>query len=271
MHNIKAPLVSVVIPAYNAENFLPESIESILGQTFADFELLILDDCSEDQTLKIAQDYSSVDSRIKVVSNDTNIGIGANRMLGVSLATGKFIAWLDADDIALPNRLASQIDFLENNLDVGVVGGAIQLFDQKGLGEIRRYHQDDAKLRKLIFRQNPVASPASTFRAEVFRVVGNYKNIRVCEDLEMLLRVGEKFKFGNVSEVVVLYRQQIESLTSLNLRPMEKAAISLRMRYASSRKYHFSFIDALLILFQRGTIWMPPLMRLRLFSFLRDG
>jgi glycosyltransferase involved in cell wall biosynthesis len=263
------PKISVVIPAYNAENYIGEAVESVLGQNISDFELLVIDDCSSDSTAKIVQNMGLRDSRIRLIRNPRNLGPGATRGVGVEAAQGEFIAWLDADDVALPNRLSSQISVLESDANIGVVGGYIQFFSDLSVGKIRRYSTEDEALRSQIFRQNPIASPAATFRASVYRKIGNYEDLRFCEDLEMLLRVGTSFKFANVPEVLVRYRQVDSSLTRKNMRNMEKLAISLRLRYRNHGAYRFGLLDGLFLAGQFLTLWMPSRIRIWAFSVIR--
>ena len=118
----RAPLVSVVMPLYNGERYLAEAIESILSQTFADFEFIIVDDGSTDGSAGIIRDYAARDSRVKVKQLARNSGEAAARNAGIALARGQFVAGMDSDDISLPDRLRAQASFLENNPEVGAVG-----------------------------------------------------------------------------------------------------------------------------------------------------
>ncbi len=263
-------LVSVIIPAYNAEQFIGEAIQSILDQTYQNIEIIIIDDNSSDSTLEVARAYADKDSRIALVHNDTNLGIGANRAKGVAMASGTFICWQDADDISLPTRIAKQVDLLVQHPDVGVVGGWIQFFDDSGEKSIRRYAKTDQKLRAKIFRYSPIAQPASMYRASCFEEVGIYDTTyRLSEDLEMLFRVGEKYQFANVQEVVLKYRQSPTSLTAQNLREMEKATIAIRNSYKSSSAYHYKPFDAIYNILQKATIAMPATLRTKLFATIR--
>ena len=109
------PKVSIITPAYNAAEFLPETIESVLKQTFSDWEMIIIDDCSEDNTFEIATNYSVKDSRIKVIKNEVNSGVAATRNHGLDVASGDYIAFVDSDDMWLPEKLKKQIQFMEEN------------------------------------------------------------------------------------------------------------------------------------------------------------
>jgi glycosyltransferase involved in cell wall biosynthesis len=263
--------VSVVIPAYNAENFIAEAIDSILGQTFQDFEIIVIDDASTDNTWKIIEQYGKKDKRLRIYKNSSNKGIGANRTRGIELSRGEYICWQDADDISLPRRLQLQVDYLETHPKVGVVGGFIEFFDDKTNGPVRRYEETDDRLRRSIFRYNPVAQPASMFRKECFDKVGYYhKDYTVTEDLEMLFRVGASYEFANVQELVLRYRQLASSLTRANLRKMEMATLHLRKEYAKNPAYHFTMSDYCFNLAQRLTlVFMPSSLRMAVFRIIR--
>ena len=262
--------VSVVIPAYNCEATLEESVESILRQTYKDFEVIIVNDASTDGTLKKAMKMADGDSRIKVISQKANGGVGAARERGIRESFGKYICWQDADDISLPDRIEKQLAFLETHPKVGVVGGFIQFFDETGNGVIREYAELDDELRRKIFRYNPVAQPASMFRRECFDKVGYYdKNLLVAEDLDMLFRVGEAYEFGNVQQIVLKYRQSSSSLTASKLRDMEGAALRLRQQYRTSPHYNYTLMDGVFNVAQRATMFIPAKLRIELFKIVR--
>ena len=109
----KSPMISVIMSTYNRENYLPAAMESILNQTYTDFEFIIIDDASTDNTAKLLQEYQEKDSRIVVISNPQNLGYNKNLTTGFKLAKGKYLARMDDDDISLPTRFEKQVDFLE--------------------------------------------------------------------------------------------------------------------------------------------------------------
>ena len=116
------PILSVLMPVFNSELFVAEAIESILNQTFKDFEFLILDDASTDKSFEIIKDFGKRDSRIKVCQNEKNLGVVESRNKLINLSKGKYIAWLDSDDIAIKTRLEKQVNFLEEHPEIGMVG-----------------------------------------------------------------------------------------------------------------------------------------------------
>ena len=118
MENIESPKISVVMPVLNGEKYLAEAIESILNQTFQDFEFIIVDDGSTDQTPEILRSYANKDSRIQIVTNPINRGIGYSRNRGIALSRGEYIANMDADDLCLPERFEKQVRFLDSHPDI---------------------------------------------------------------------------------------------------------------------------------------------------------
>lgn len=265
--------VSVVIPAYNAAKYLPAAIESILSQTFQDFEVIILDDCSTDNTWDVIQEYAKRNARIRPFRNLRNLGIAGNRNKGVSLATGKYLVWQDADDISLPTRIEKQLHFMELHPEVGIVGGYIELFrDQTNLG-VRKYPSVDAAIRQCIFRYSPIAQPAAMIRMEVLLQVGEYDlKYPPAEDLDMTFRIGEKYVLANLQEVVLRYRESNTSATSTRLKKMEMATLEIRRKNSLSADFEMSFGDRVYNYFHYLSVWLiPPGLKIRLFNWWRNS
>lgn len=265
-------MVSVVIPAYNAEEYLDEAIESVLNQTFQDFEVIVIDDCSTDNTWPIIRNFANKDSRVRAYLNTQNLGIAGNRNKGISLATGKYLAWQDADDISLPIRLEKQYKFMESHPEVGIVGGYIELFrGQKTVG-IRKYPTDDISLRGCIFRYSPIAQPAAMLRLEALRKVGQYNpKYLAAEDLDMTFRIGEYFKLANLDEIVLRYRESDTSATFTHLKKMELGTLEIRRKYASSSAYKIVLGDRIYNLLHFMSVWIvPSRVKIRLFNWWRN-
>ena len=267
-------MVSVVMPAYNAGLYIGAAIQSILNQTLANFELIILDDASNDQTFAIANSFAVRDKRITVFRNEINVGIAGNRNLGVSLAKGKYLAWQDADDLSLPTRLEKQYQFLESNVDVGIVGASIELFSEENrrLG-VRHYHAQDHGLRKSIFRFSPVAQPVAMIRKEILDVVGLYDiELPPAEDLDMSFRIGKIAKLANLSEILLKYRVSPGSATWKTLRTMEVNTLKIRKKYMFSGGYDVGVLDIAYNLLHVISVYLVPrAVKLRLFSLIRDS
>jgi glycosyltransferase involved in cell wall biosynthesis len=265
--------ISVVIPAYNAEKYLGSSIESVLSQTFNDFEIIVIDDCSTDGTWKMIKGYAQRDSRIRPYRNGVNLGIAGNRNRGVELARGKYIAWQDADDISLPERLEKQIGFMEANHQIGIIGGYLEIFRDNGVViGVRKYPTDDRSLRRCIYRYSPVAQPVAMLRRKALLEVGWY-DLRYppAEDLDMTFRIGEYYNMANIPEILLRYRQSPTSAVSTRLREDEINTIKIRFSNFKSKSYQPSIIDFLYNTLHFISLWViPSRIRIRLFGFFRD-
>src|SRR5215203_3648445 len=163
------PLISVVMPIYNNEQYVGLAIESILNQTFRDFEFLIFNDGSTDRSQEIICSFN--DSRIKAFDYSINTGYVTHLNHGIEIATGKYIARMDADDISLPDRFERQIKILENNPEIGLCGAWIQEFDitliPKDKGKIYRYASNHDAICVKLMRHNSFAHPVVMMRRNV--------------------------------------------------------------------------------------------------------
>jgi glycosyltransferase involved in cell wall biosynthesis len=266
------PLVSVLMPAYNAAAFLDLTIESVLNQKFSDFELLIIDDCSQDNTFEIANKWVLVDDRIQIIRNSSNLGIAGNRNKAVSLARGKYIAWQDADDISFPDRLALQSAYLELNPDVGIVGGSMEIFSENQILGYRHYPQTDDLIRRAIFRYSPIAQPTAMILADALHKVGAYDlSLPPAEDLDMTFRIGEHYLLSNLSNTLIRYRVSETSATAVAQRRMELNTLRIRFKFSKSSAYEIGINGVLFNVIHLISLWtVPAAMKRWLFSKLRD-
>ena len=163
------PLVSVVMPVYNGERFLKDAIESILNQTYKNFEFIIVDDGSTDDSLKIIKEYQKKDKRIRLIENKKNLGQAKSLNKGLSLAKGKYYAKMDSDDIACKKRIEKEVDFLERNNDYVIVGSNLEIIDENNntIG-YRFYPQKNKEIRKLIIIKSPFAHPSVMIKWQIF-------------------------------------------------------------------------------------------------------
>lgn len=199
------PKISVIMPAYNAEKYIAEAIDSILGQTFTDFELIILNDHSSDRTEEIILSYK--DPRIVYVKNEQNLGVAGTLNRGLDMAKGEYIARMDADDISLPERFAKQAALLDECPRIAVVGCSIELFDDGGTFERRYFSTNPDQMKVDMFFSSGLAHPSVMMRTSMIRELGDYdRNFEGLEDYELWCRVSEKYSVTTLPELLFRYR-----------------------------------------------------------------
>lgn len=211
-----APKVTVLMSVYNGEQYLSEAIESILHQTFSDFEFIIVDDGSVDSTWDLLTLYRAQDSRIVLLRNEENLGIPRSTNKGLTRARGKYIARTDADDVSLPERLARQVSFLEEHPDVGVLGGAVQIIDGAGnASDIWRFPAEHGVLRWRLCFGNPIMHSTVMMRREVVNRVNGYDvEMEVALDYDLWRRLSSVTRLANLQDVLLCLRRHEDSLTS---------------------------------------------------------
>lgn len=208
-----SPTVSVLMPVHNGQLYLPQAVESVLSQTFKDFEFIAIDDGSTDDSLLILREYERRDSRVQVLSRP-NTGIVGALNDGLELATGEFVARMDADDIALSERLAKQVAFLRAHPECVLVGSRVLLIDPEGapIGEwaTQTAHEDiDGGHLTLHW---PMVHPAVTMRRSIVMQLGGYRQqYNTLEDLDLFLRMAERGRLANLPDVLLHYRQHFGS------------------------------------------------------------
>ena len=195
------PKISVLMPVYNCELYIKEAIESILNQTFSDFELIIIDDCSTDLTLAIVKSYS--DSRIRVIEKKQNTGYTNSLNSAIAIAKGNYIARMDGDDIALPTRFQKQYDFLSQNQEVVICGTAMQII---GSEEIVRHPSDYNNLKVKLCFSSVFHHPTVMIKANILNENLYSKDFEPAEDYELWTRLAFVGKMANLDEVLLHYR-----------------------------------------------------------------
>ena len=227
------PVVSVVMSVLNGERFLREAVDSILSQTFSDFELIIINDGSTDDTADILDAYQHADPRVRVV-HQANHGLVASLNHGCGLARGKYIARMDADDIAVPDRLMRQGRFMEEHPEVAVVGGSVEVINGAGKSLVT-YHNatKDSEIQSSLFRGSPFWHPSVLMRKEAFAAVGGYRKIVVdAEDYDLWLRIAERYQLANLEQVVLKYRRHPGQVS---VRKCRQQALSSKAAIAAAR------------------------------------
>lgn len=236
MSRRKVPPISVVIAAYNVQRYVGEAVESVLTQTFSDFELVVVDDGSTDSTPAILDRYAADDSRIRIV-RQRNAGMVAALNVGCGMARGPLIARLDADDVALPDRLARQVAFLCENRDHGLVGGGSIKIDRDGR-EIARvsYPTTDAEVRRSLASTCPFEHSAVTMRAEAIRALGGYREaFASVADYDLWLRFSERWCLTNLEAPVVRYRIHPAQMSMSSIHSLAVFTVAARRAHAARR------------------------------------
>lgn len=203
--------VSVILPAYNAGPFIAEAITSILNQTYTNFELIIINDCSTDNTEE--QILSFADKRIIYTKNEQNSGLIFNLNKGIELSKGKYLVRMDADDISMPHRIATQVEFMDNNPEIGISGTWFQSFGARD--GVTKYEagNDDIKIQMLFHCR--FCHPSVIIRKKVitdynFQFSTDYPH---AEDYELWARMAFKTQFANIQKTLLKYRVHADSVT----------------------------------------------------------
>src|ERR1700719_2523166 len=192
--------------ALNGDAFLAEAVESILAQTVTDFEFIIIDDGSTDKTPEILSMYADRDARVRVFQQE-NRGRAESLNRGIELSRSRYIARMDADDIALPDRLNEQVNFLAHHPEVGLLGGAFELITGSGRLRTVRPPLDDQHIRTLMLRFNPMCHPTVMMRKDLVLASGGYRKALLdADDYDLWLRIGERSRLANLDKVVLQYR-----------------------------------------------------------------
>jgi len=212
---MSSPVISVVMPVYNSEPYLAEAIESILNQTFADFEFLIFDDGSTDRSPEIIREYARKDARIIPQFSPINRGYVVHLNEGIRRSRGRYIARMDSDDVALSTRLELQAKFLSKNPSAGVVGTSCIRIDEQGdeIGPGRRSATPSYLFWQTFF-VNPLSHPTVLYRKEAIESVGGYDESRMpAEDYCLWTRMLGKWEMYNIEEPLLKYREHSNSVS----------------------------------------------------------
>lgn len=220
------PKISVVMPVYNCGLYIKEAIDSILNQSFADFEFLIIDDCSTDDTVGIIKTYE--DSRIKLIQKSVNRGISDSLNLGIRIAKGYYIARMDGDDISYLDRFMKQIAFLDANRDVILCGSSVSIIGSK---TSINYPEDHKAMKVEFLRQNCVMHPTVMFRKDSIVKFNFFYNPlkEPAEDYDLWLRLLQKGKLHNIPENLLAYRFHSNQVTKLDSNRQKDLTINLRL------------------------------------------
>ena len=230
--SVTAPRVSVVIGAWNGERFLRPAIESILNQTFRDFELIVIDDCSTDSTPQSLREFK--DDRVRVVRNERNLGIAETTNKGIAAARGEYIALQDHDDLSWPTRFECQVAFLNSHPQVGMVGSSCNVMDEAGrLVPHWPVEYEDENLRWALLWRCPFFHTSVMLRRSAIQEVGGYSSdpkYRFAEDYEFMSRVALRHAVANIPQLLGCWRMHKTSASELNASQQAAAVRSISQR-----------------------------------------
>lgn len=273
MKNKKKPLVSVVMPVYNAGEFLPEAVKSILSQTYRNFEFVIVDDASEDSSWQIIQNFARKHKQIKIHRNPQNLGVSETVKKAISLAKGEFLARMDADDIALPQRIEKQVDYLLNHKETVAIGGQCFLIDKNGgvIGE-KTFPTSFSDIYKYIYKFVPLQQP--TLMIARNRLPKQFKYYRdgmdTAEEVELLFKLFQYGKVENLPDTVLMYRLHDKNTSLLDIRKTFLLTLLARIRGVFFYGYRPTLSGVAVTLLQSAVaILLPRKLSLPLYRRLR--
>ncbi|MBQ4111032.1 MAG: glycosyltransferase [Clostridia bacterium] len=227
------PEISVIMSVFNGETYLKEAIESVRNQTFENWELIVINDCSTDKTGEILADFSLKDERIKVHTNEVNLKLPASLNKAISLSSGKYIARMDADDICLPERLEKQYKFMEENSDVSLSSCRFMtvkngVYMSGGAGG----RCDSKAIKAMLLVANPILHPGVFAKSEVMKRFNYDTSLTCTEDLELWTRMAmadEKLEI--LPECLLIYRLHDKQITSTTLERQHTEVLKIEQKY----------------------------------------
>lgn len=251
------PLVSVIMPVYNCPKYVSAAIESILAQNFADFEFIIIDDGSTDETPEVLRHYR--DPRIRMVTQ-TNYGLTITLNRGIEMALGKYLARMDQDDISFPGRLDKQVEFMEANPRCGLVGTWSEIWvDDRPSGRFHKHPTNNLQLKFDLFFDNPFVHSSVMIRKSVLDKVGLYTTDTTRqppEDYELWSRISRESEIANIGEILHIYREISTSMSRNGINPFLERVINIgceNIARVINKPVNQDIVD--LVAFKHGAIY----------------
>lgn len=249
------PKVSITMITYNRDKSLAAAIDSVVSQTFKDWELIIIDDGSCDDTESIVLDYLKQSLPIKYQKNGENLGVVKSRNLALSMSSGEFIAVIDSDDQWIDrDKLKKQVEFLDNRKDYVLYGGGASLIDEFGVKFSELYYaENDNLIRDKILLSNQFIHSSVMFRKIVAEECGGYGDYEVGEDYDLFLKIGLQGKMANSLEIFIKYCQQQKSETLMDKKRSAKCHQQIIKKYQQQYPhYYLALTKAYLRIFLAG-------------------
>lgn len=254
------PDITILMSVYNSRRYLREAIESILHQTFKNFEFIIVDDRSTDGSLDILNEYAQKDPRIRLIKNEKNLGLTRSLNKSIKAATGKYIARMDSDDIADAERLEKQIGFMTKNPDVVLLGTAFHEIDQNGnVLASKAFPLDDNKLKHVLIKLNPFCHASVIIRRSALDMSGFYnEDMPKAQDYDLWFRLANAGKIANLPEPLIKRRYDKNiSITQEN----EQLKWAIKIRRNAIKRGYCSPVNYIYLIRPFTALIMPVFLR----------
>ncbi len=253
------PLVSVVIPLYNAEEYIEEALQSILNQTYENLEIIVSNDGSTDNSVQLVRRYS--DNRIKIVGGERNEGISAALNKGVLAAEGKYVAIMDADDWSYPDRIEKQVKLMEGNPEIILCSGDMDMCDGAlKYKRTRKYPETDEEIRRVLLKYDPIVHAASMWRREAMLKTSLYPLYvrNTCHDYSLIFEIAKYGKFQNIPSSLIKVRIRDNSITGRKTRQTQLFSTYFQIKAIVEHGFEPSLSDKLFIFARTMSAFLLP-------------
>jgi len=222
-------LVSVIIPCFNADLYVKKAVESIMNQLYTNLEIIVINDCSTDGTKEILKSLEKIDSRIIYLENEVNLKLIKTLNKGLEVAKGKYIVRMDADDISHADRILKQVNYMENNPDIGVLGTNALFFGDNYKSHLTKKYEDNKIIQAQLFVESPFIHPSIMVKRELLIEVGGYsEKYDQVEDYGLWVELSKITQFANLRDALLDYRILSNSQTRLSQNKRSSRHIVLR-------------------------------------------
>jgi glycosyltransferase involved in cell wall biosynthesis len=250
-------LISIIMPVFNGEKYLEHAIDSILSQTYTNFEFIIVDDKSTDSSPKIIKSFT--DKRIKIIKNKINSGVAFSLNRALKIAKGKYIARMDADDISYPTRIEKQVKFLDKNPNVIAVGCQVKIIgDNDQITGTRHYPLDPKTCHDYLMLTSPIQHPTLMARAKAYKKIGYTSEYKTAEDWDLYFKFLNYGQLSNINQYLYSYRQLFGSNGFKNIKKAFILITKIRLNAILNYGYKPAWLMLLSNLIQTIIVFTLP-------------